>query len=246
MQMLTISNIEKATIILNHVPKAGGQSLMDLFERIFGKEMCFRSRARDMKTNQYSRHVDELSHEEINGFKFIGGHFDYGYHERIDGLAFYVAVVRDPMERLISDYWFNRKHGRPDLKKMTNEMSLEEYAKSKINNPNSKMGRSGQVQQLSGQPDLETALRIIESDYLIACTTPQLNRCQELIARFFGREDLSPTRQNSNPQKCPTKLSVGLRDMLEERFQDDRRLVSYIEDRFEELSAWFAGKQNRP
>jgi len=187
-----------------------------------------------MSTNEHSKGIEELSVEELRLYRFFAGHFDYGYHCMIKGSVLYIGVVRDPMERLISDYYFNFWYGRPDLKALARRCSLEEYAREKIFNPKSKMGRSGQVEHLSGQRDLGKAIEILESDYLIACTNEQLDRCQELLAMVYGRSDLRPIRKNVNSRKGVANLSSSLKKSLQERFCDDYKLVEYIGRRFDE------------
>ena len=133
MRINKIEDVHKFKIIFNHTPKAGGQSIIYFFEQVFGRNRCFRHRARNMKTNQHTKGIEELSEDELENYYFFAGHFDYGHHHIIPGPTLYIGVVRDPLERLISDYFFNQKFGKPRLKALANQLSFEDYAWNKIN-----------------------------------------------------------------------------------------------------------------
>lgn len=234
---------EDSVVIFNHVPKVGGTSLIRFFEEIYGKDKCFRHRARNSKDDSYSKSVQALSQLEIAQLNLIAGQFEYGNHKLVsDRNVKYIGVVRDPMDRIVSDYFFNKKHGRADRKAMTNELSLEEYILKKASNPKSKLVASYQIQYLTGQSDIDRAKEIVDSQYLVACNTLQLNKCQQLLCKYFERPDLTPVFTNKSSKKVDLDLSNETIELVNDKCSLDREFISYVEAKFEKLHLDFGSK----
>jgi hypothetical protein len=208
--------LDDSILIFNHIPKAGGTSLIRFFEELYGNEYCYRHSARDPRTNTHTPPIDKLAPSERNKLKFLAGHFKYGKHKLFQKPYKYICVLRDPLERVVSDYYFNRESGRPDLQKIAMNHSLEEYIVMKMENPKSEMGRSAQIEYICGSQDLEVAMKILEQEYLLACTTTQLNEAMQRISEFFGVPHLEPKQANVTKKKGKSSI---ISDALAEEFK---------------------------
>ncbi len=231
---LTREKLSLWKIIFNHVPKAGGTSLIYFFYELFEPDLCFRHASRSAATGQHSPPITKLSRSELEKFRFICGHFDFGNHTRLKSPAMYLGVMRDPFERVMSDYFFNKGQGRDDLKEITNRLSLEEYIQDKLKQPKSRLVTSCQVTYLSGQDTAEAAMAVIEDWYLACCTNEQLDDMQRMLARLYNRPDLAPTRMNVT--KAPrenTEISAETQALMNERFEEDYKLLAWVRDKFE-------------
>lgn len=223
-----------ATIIFNHIPKTGGTSLLKFFQTIFGPDRCFRHRARDGRTGRISPGIESLSAGDLAGYRFIAGHFNYGNHRRIAGPVKYLCVLRDPVERLVSDYHYNRSAGRADLKAIANAMSFEDYVRAKIENPKSNMARSAQIEFVAGPGATPAgARRTVREEYLACCMTDQLDDLQRMLAQLYGRADLAPqwvNRAAARP-RVPD-LPPALLDDLYGRFETDLAFLAWVRAQF--------------
>ena len=56
--------------------------------------------------------IETLSQAQLEKIDFIGGHVGYGFHEKIKGRMQYISFLRDPKERLVSDFKEHCKEGR--------------------------------------------------------------------------------------------------------------------------------------
>lgn len=56
--------------------------------------------------------IEKLPLKFLNHISFIGGHVGFGFHEKLDVNIEYITFIRDPRERLFSDYREHCKAGR--------------------------------------------------------------------------------------------------------------------------------------
>ncbi|MCH8488472.1 MAG: sulfotransferase family protein [Oceanicaulis sp.] len=226
---------ESDVIIFNHIPKTGGTSIIKMFREVYGEDKCFRHRRRDSKTDKYTPAITSVDRADLDAYKFVAGHFFYGNHKLFDARVKYISVVRDPLERLISDYYFNRRIGRADRKEMARSMSLEDYIVFKLGKPNSNMTSSSQVKYVSAKETFIEAAEVIRQNYFCICTMPQLNDMQGLLARAIGRPDLAPRHDNKSKDKRPMpSISPEIVDQLMDRFAEDIKLYRWTEAYFNE------------
>lgn len=233
---LTRDELLSSKLVFTHVSKAGGSSLFGLFDALLGPERCFRHFARDAKTGKFSRKIEDLPDEELNAFSFLGGHFDYGHHSRIAGRAFYIGTMRDPVDRIVSDFYYMRLQGPEKLRAEAKAMTLNDYVQSKLENPNSRIVRSAQVEQLTGENTAEAAKRVIEEHYLTCCSLEQLDAMQALLAGLYGKPEVTPFRLNvTKAVKAHPDLTLDTLETLHERFEEDYRLLAWVRDRFDRV-----------
>lgn len=91
---------EPALVFL-HIPKTGGTTLHHHFSAHFTPdEIC----PEKLST------LDNFSVDELRQWRFFSGHFNADEIKRIPRPIFLVAVLRDPIERLISLYFFWKRH----------------------------------------------------------------------------------------------------------------------------------------
>jgi hypothetical protein len=61
---------------------------------------------------QVLNNIKKLSKDKIQNISFIGGHVGHGFHEEFSVNVQYISFVRNPLERIISDYKEHCKKGR--------------------------------------------------------------------------------------------------------------------------------------
>lgn len=227
---------EDGVIIFNHVPKAGGTSLIHLFHAIIGEQRCFRHESRIGGTAEYTPPIESLSQSERDNLRFVAGHFEYGYHRLFRQKAYYMGVIRDPVERIISNYHYLRARGQPKHKELANSMSLEKFTEHLLSNPNSMFSHNYQIKLLTGETTLDAAKRRLEEEFLIACSTPQLDECQRLLYRFFRVEELKLLKLNTTDSKQKDiELSNELISRCREATSEDYAFMQHIETVFAEV-----------
>jgi hypothetical protein len=88
-------------VIFLHIPKTAGQSVHEYLLRNFSNELVCPARVNDQLT-QYSA-------AELNRYQVFSGHFDWSAFDLLEGERFVFTILRDPLERLLSFYFFLRE-----------------------------------------------------------------------------------------------------------------------------------------
>ena len=98
---------EEAVIFL-HVPKTAGTTLNRLIEWEYPLRQIY---SVDPVLFRWSgKHLRKLSPERLRRIRMFKGHMLFGLHEILPQPATYITVLRDPVDRLISAFYFIRNY----------------------------------------------------------------------------------------------------------------------------------------
>ena len=239
--MLLTSNFklpEDYVIIFNHIPKVGGTSIINFFNQLYGEDKCFRHKTRIPGTDKFTSPIGKLEESKKAYLRFTAGHFkEIGVDELFKKPSFYIGVVRDPVDRFTSDYYYNRRDGSPKLKEITNNLNINEYLQSKLKQKSNFLNNA-QMLMLTGETELEKAKQVIENKYLLCCGTKQLDRFIELLSAFYDFQVTTSYRKNVTPSKQKNQaLSVENQEIIRDRNEIDVQFCQYIEESFSKKCA---------
>lgn len=118
------------TIIFLHIPKTAGSSLRTIVYRQYSNETVFQFYD-PLDNHRKSR--DELVERLKTGkppLRLIIGHMGFGIHKYLDGPFSYFTMLRDPIERTISTYYYIRHYSSHPLNAQARCQSLDEFVGS--------------------------------------------------------------------------------------------------------------------
>lgn len=95
-------------IVFLHIPKTGGTSVHDFLVNQFESSECFPDRFNTLRSH---------SAETLGRYKYFSGHYDMDGIERIPGEKFVFTFLRDPVDRVLSLYYFWRSHTHAHIEK---------------------------------------------------------------------------------------------------------------------------------
>ncbi len=104
-----------------HVPKTAGISFWHAFRQIFGAE-CVSSHILDS-------HISESEAENLRKRRVVSGHLSYDDLERFFSDRIWMTVLREPVDRALSQYFHYRTIAHPDQpeSKLALQYSIDEY-----------------------------------------------------------------------------------------------------------------------
>jgi hypothetical protein len=247
-----------------HIAKTGGTSASSLVKHGFraGEIVEWASRggeeysALQMATRESCRQT--LTEFGLDRIRYVAGHVPMGVHEVFGRPAKYFTILRHPVERVISLFYYLIQSGIP-FAKDGKRLTFDEYVESRsdINLCDY------QVRVVSGCPDLdapvgapgevvaaapvekrhlETAKRNIEDYFLTAAPLEHVTELALLVRRIYGW----PMRRLQTEYKNPTKerprsidVSPRLIKIIEECNSYDMKLYEWVAKRFAEQRQLF-------
>ncbi len=122
---------EGKTVFFLHIPKTAGATLRRIVYKNYPESAVYNLNPNASTTEH---HFQNLPAAEKQRFDFVQGHFYYGLHLFHPRPATYITLLRDPVDRILSHYYYVLKtpihylHQRVTSTKMT----LQEYVTSGI------------------------------------------------------------------------------------------------------------------
>jgi Sulfotransferase family len=229
------ANRDEALIFL-HIPKTGGTTFSRVLERQYRLAQSFWS---DMDRPSFQRFA-KLRESERAKIRFAYGHLAFGFHELLPRPARYMTLLRDPVERAISHYYFICRTPRhPFYREVTNRrMSLCDY----IDSPISNQLVNGQAWQIAGgclNPDdpalLETAKANILGHFALVGLMESFDETLLIAKEIFGWSGpLRYVRQNVTRRRPSLDdISKNAVNLIHERNRVDMQLYQFARKRLE-------------
>jgi hypothetical protein len=233
-------------LIFLHIPKTAGTTLQRIILRQFSRDSVFRINGASVR-----RSIDQL--KGLNGkekykIRLVSGHVPFGLHTCLPRPASYITVLRNPVERIISHYYYVLRKPNHYLHKEVISRKLDlfgyvsEEVSSELNN--------GQTRAVSGAERLcvmnehpsdsanvlEIAKRNIRDHFTAVGICERFNESLVLFKRLFGWSNILYARKNVT-QERPSVSEIPKQTVrLIERFNElDLELYEHAENVFERM-----------
>lgn len=115
-----INHPKNETVVFVHIPKAGGSTFHQILYRAYKKK---RSKTHHLSENQ-SIHDGICHSDEWDSLEMVKGHMPYGIHTYLPNPTAYITLLRNPIERLISYYYYVKSHDDNRHYTISNSMSM--------------------------------------------------------------------------------------------------------------------------
>lgn len=228
------SSSEGRCVIFLHVPKTGGRTLQTIAARQYENVWEITGSSAELRRN-YEEFCSSASHL-LRRNTLVRGHFPFGLHRHCDYPTTYITVLRDPVDRVISHYYYVLRQPDHYLHKqvMSQNISLQEYATGKLAGEL----KNGQVKQVAGFWDfktassdvLERAKENLTKHFGVVGLTRKFDESLLLIKHELGWGNVCYQRRNVSKNR-PTKSGIPLEIREEIRAQNkwDIELYEYAE-----------------
>ena len=235
---------QEQSLIFLHVPKAAGSTFYKIIERQYKPNSIF-----SIDGQRVRESIDEFKklpvaqREEIRVLK---GHMYFGLHELLPQPSTYITILRDPVERIISHYYYVLRSPNHYLyNKVTSQhMSLKDYVCSGISTELD----NGQTRLLSGLEQtvfgweecstkvLELAKQNIKNHFAVVGLSERFDETLILLQKAFAYKIPFYVQENVTKNR-PLKENIS-QDTLKfiEKYNElDIELYKYAKNNFENI-----------
>ena len=237
-----------------HIPKTGGTSLNSLVQHgfrndeVFGVEV-FDDMGTDVRDRLGLARYDYCLQlqaayrpEDWRRIRYATGHVPFGLHRAFAGTVKYFTVLRDPFERVVSEFFFRIQESNP-TRKDGRTLTFEEYVQSQHDVHLSNY----QVRTLAGSPGLDDKEVPVETHHLeqAKCNVSQhflaaapLERMADLaliIRKTYSwpmRRLLTEYKNKTQRRLHVNDISPSVRKIVEESNLFDLELYDWVRNRF--------------
>ena len=260
-------------LIFFHIPKAGGTTMEFVLAQSFPGDQHFNAYVGvpDSAISTASRALiaekyNLLSAEEKRSIRCVfGGHMPMGIHTLFDRPTRYFTIVRHPVDRVISSFYFIKDKSYAPHYELIKNMTLEQYMDCRIGlDP-----FDHQVRLLSGCEELDgpwgvdgkpvpaaavedrhlqQAKRNIEEHFLTAAPLKAFSTLIVFLRRLYGwslRSSLYEFQNATARRPQVADLPKATRRRIEDYNQHDMALYEWINVRFADQIRAFDGKISR-
>lgn len=229
----------KLLILFLHIPKTAGTTLRWLSQRNYD--------ASSMLEYKWWFHyayvpIDEfraLPQTRRDSLAFVAGHMSFGLHKAIARPSTYITVVREPVSRVISEFYHTIRAPKHPLHNQVVEMSLYDYLLSGL----ALDVDNGQTRRLSGvgadvsygrcsTEMLEQAQHNLRSHFSLVGLTERFDETVLLLKYALGWSPYYLVQNRGRNRPLRPDLSQEVVEIIREHNRLDIQLYQYAQELF--------------
>jgi hypothetical protein len=231
--------------IFLHIPKTGGQTFHNIIDREYRGQYAFDTQIGVLTADKVlamEQSLHDLTLQELSQYRLLKGHMRFGLHEGLPLKYRYLTLMRHPIERAISHYYYIKSipHHPFNAVIQKENLSLESFLQWR-----SPMVSNGQTRLIAGvdldlpeeecnRQTLERAKRNIENHFVLVGLTDRFDEALLLMQRLIGWRTHYYVRKNVTVQRVRRKdLSPSALRHAEAANELDGELYEFARERFE-------------
>lgn len=223
-------------VVFVHIPKAAGSTLNQVMLRVYKPhEVVFLYEPRIAQSIEM---FDRLPPAAKGRLRMVVGHVGFGLHERLGRPCTYATVLRDPVDRVISYYYFVLRTPRHFLHEPAKNLGLEGFAGSDVSSKLAN-GQTKYLSELDGRDatrlTLERAKGNLEQYFAVAGLVERFDETLVLLRRAAGWRMPYYDKANVTPDRPPkSDISESTLATIRAHNKLDLELYDWAAQRFDE------------
>ena len=222
------------TLIFQHIPKTAGSTVHSLLNKRYKKQNIFRVFG-SYHAHESIQKLKQLDENERRNIALIKGHMPFGLHKYLPGEARYFTILRDPVKRAISQYFYIKNNPRNPLHQplVENNWSVADFMRK----GESEGMNNGHIRWLLGdlqaipfgeinESHLTQAIENIDKHFLCVGINEMFDQSLLILANKLGWTSL-PYYVRMNTNKRKTAVSDEDIAAIKEYNEFDIRLYNY-------------------
>jgi len=236
-------------IIFLHIMKSGGMTLQRMLRERYGPTVVSRA-------GRFARHLvapvpranslaEALSRKRPQE-RWATGHFCYGVHDLLPRPFTYITLLRHPVERLVSLYYYSKHEPHSFYHRQARDVSLDKFLLEtklhELDNGQLRVIVGGSTDYFTNRTPrgecseqmLQTAQRHIEESFCVAGVTERFDETVLLLGKTLGWKSCRYLRRNKGRTTAERKtLDPVVRAEVQQRNELDYRLYDWVRGRLE-------------
>lgn len=233
------------TLVFLHIPKTAGTTLSQIIERQYHPRAIVNICNSEQNLEQIDR-LKSLSSSQQKKIKFIEGHTFLGWDELLPQPCAYFTLLRNPIERFISNYYYILKNPNHSLHQSLREqqITLKDFAScsGEDNYQTRCLARTIGEKDLNineaecNREMLDRAKRNLRENCAVVGIVEEFDRTLLLLKKTFGWNNVFYKVKNKNKQR-PSKNAISqvTLSLIEEKNKLDLELYQYATEIFHSL-----------
>jgi len=219
---------KKAPLVIHlHMPKTGGTTLKKIIKKNYPRSNVFDVY---LDHQQLETRLQEIAEKDV---KCLQGHMPFGVHHVFKQPSTYITLLRDPVDRIISEYYFIRSIPWHNSHLKVSKMSLEEYQESPMNqNLQTHYILGGKFGSPLSEEDFEQAKKNLETYFSVVGITDMFDESLFLLMKQFQWANTLYTKANVT-KKRPAKHEISQEtiEKIKENNRTDIKLYEFAKQR---------------
>ncbi len=212
---------DSTALIFLHIPKTAGTTLNRVMERQYEKGTIWEIGLDQASMDRFTN----LPEEERAQLRLVKGHRHFGLHEYLPKPSTYITFLRNPVDRVLSNYYYLKGNRRHVHHENIVNMNVMEFVNSRYS------AKNVETKYLTGQAGMQPGGECTEEDLLKAKKnlseyftmvgiTERFDESLLLLKKALGWNNVYYVKQNVSKNRPP-------RETLSE---EDRKEIAKLND----------------
>lgn len=233
-QGLKIDSLQaNEALIFVHLMKTGGTTLSQLIREHYSDDRIFHYVPK--KDGQTLHDLEQMSPSQREKLKFVHGHAKFGFHKHLKQPARYITMLREPVSRIISLYYFIHQNPAREMLPEKHCPTLSSYLDTRLKALDNRQTRAIAGPKAARVPFgkvtpemLERAKKNLET-FLMVGVTERFDESVIVLKHALDLKNILYTRVNANSNK-PKREQIDAADIerIKEYNAFDLELYAYV------------------
>lgn len=229
---------QEQCLIFLHIPKTAGSTLHNIINNQYESDQIFNLGEGTQESICKFRQISEQQKKDL---KVIKGHMTFGLHKFLPQKSIYITMLRNPIERIISSYYFilSQPYHRHYEYVASQNMSLRDYAASELLTDNAmtkliagmQVGHFGGTQKAEFKQDSSLfilAKKNIRDYFLLVGDTDKFDESILILRKRLDWKIPLYVKNNTTPNRPSVKdISENTVKIIQNRNKLDIDLYKY-------------------